>query len=62
MDGGQVRLDVSDLRGHAVAVRWLDIGRSAWSDPAAPPAGQPEITLQAPGPGFHLALVTRVRR
>jgi hypothetical protein len=62
MDGGQVRLDVSDLRGHAVTVRWLDIGRSAWSDPAAPPAGQPEITLQAPGPGFHLALVTRVRR
>lgn len=54
-DGGAVSVAVSGGK-----VRWLDIAASAWSEPAAVAASEPEgwLALNAPGPGHWVALIT----
>lgn len=48
-DGGQVRLDVSAVKG-PLQVRWLDINRSRWQEPQTITGGG-TVKLQAPGKG-----------
>jgi hypothetical protein len=58
MDGGQVRLDVSALRGERVRLEWLNIEAGEWSGEAAASRGEGGLNLQAPGADFWLAVVT----
>jgi len=54
-DGGQVRLDVSAVRGK-LGVRWLDIANSRWQQPQTTEASR-LLDLKTPGKGPWVLLV-----
>ncbi len=57
-DGGSVRLDLSRAKGR-FTVKWLEIGRCRWQAARAVLGGHP-VSLEAPGKGHWVALLTRV--
>jgi len=54
-NGGEVTLDVSDLK-NAATVRWLDVMQSRWSATKRFPAGG-KLKLRCPSQGYWAALV-----
>jgi hypothetical protein len=55
-DGGRVRLDTSGA-ATPLTLRWLDLVRARWSE-ERPVDGGGTLTLEAPGAGHRVALVT----
>jgi hypothetical protein len=59
MDGGQVRLDVSDLRAERVRLKWLHIEESEWTEEVGV-GNESQINLQTPESGFWLVVATGI--
>lgn len=56
-DGGAVDLDLSTVDG-TVDLRWLDVTSASWQETSSVDGGQ-SVSLQAPGDGHWVALLTR---
>jgi purine nucleosidase len=55
IDGGAVRLDLSDVQGE-LTLNWLDISNTSWSGEKLLQGGRP-VEIKAPGKGQWVALV-----
>ncbi len=55
-DGGEVNLDLSQLRNKAI-IKWLDINNSKWQE-SEEIMGKNQVNIVTPGPGQWVAIIT----